>query len=221
MAAKTGPVLSRRGMLLAAFGSIVALAVSACNATPVVENPAGYPPIPRGRSAAPAPTPGGTVPTVVGVDQSPVASKEGSPQEEGGGLGAVGPASGSAGIYPAMGGAGSARAEPKPAASPTPQPIATVTISRERGFEPAQLTINRGDAVLWQNNGRTPQTVSGDPGLATDRGLVVLPPGAEPWTSPVLNNGSSYIHAFNVSGEYAYVSTTLEQQGTVGRITVR
>ena len=75
--------------------------------------------------------------------------------------------------------------------------------------------------MLWQNDDRSPQTVSGDPGLATDRSIVVLPPGAAPWTSPVLNSGSSYVHSFDVSGEYTYVSTTLERSGIVGRITVR
>jgi plastocyanin len=188
---------------------------------PAVENPAGYPPIPRGSAAAPAPTPGGVPPTVVGVEQSSATSKEGEPQEQGGALGAVGPASGSSGIYPAMGGAGTARAEPQPAASPTPQPVATVTISRERGFDPAQLTVNRGDAVLWRNDDRSPQTVSGDPGLATDRSLIVLPPGAAPWTSPVLDNGDSYVHSFDASGDYTYVSTSLERYGVIGRITVR
>ena len=110
---------------------------------------------------------------------------------------------------------------PKPTGGKAPRPVATVRISRERGFEPAQLTINRGDAVLWQNDDRSPQTVSGDPGLANDRSRVVLPTGAAPWTSPVLDNGNSYVHSFDVSGDYTYVSTTLERFGVVGRITVR
>jgi hypothetical protein len=37
----------------------------------------------------------------------------------------------------------------------------------------------------------------------------------------VLNHGSSYVQSFNVSGDYTYVSTSLERYGIVGRITVR
>src|SRR5215210_5178875 len=114
MVAATRPAPARRGMLLLALGCGVVLALGACRADPTVENPAGYPPIPRGRAAAPAPTPGGSVPTPAG---------------------AVGPVAGSSGIYETMSGAGSARFEPKPVVSPTPPPVATVTISRERGFE--------------------------------------------------------------------------------------
>jgi plastocyanin len=218
---ETKPASSQRGRLLLALGCGAALALGACRAEPVGENPAGYPPIPRGRAAAPAPTPGGPIPTVVGIGQSPGASKEGEEQRDTGGAGAVGPVAGSSGIYETMSGSGSASSEPTPVPTPTPRPVATVAISRERGFEPAQLTINRGDAILWRNDGRPPQTVTGDPALATDPSRVALPAGAEPWTSPALNHGDSYVRAFGVSGEYAYVSMPFERQGIVGRITVR
>jgi plastocyanin len=199
------------------------LALGACRAGPVIENPAGYPPIPQGRAAAPAPTPGGAVPTAVGVGRSPAASREGETDQGASAQGAIGPVAGNSGIYQAMGGAGSASFAPAPAATrvPTPQPVATVTISRERGFEPAQVTIDRGDAVLWRNDDRSPQTVTGDPALAVDRAHVALPAGARPWGSQVLNHGASYVQAFEVPGEYAYFSTSLERQGVVGRITVR
>ena len=100
-----------------------------------------------------------------------------------------------------------------------------MTISRERGFEPAAVTIGPGQAVVWRNDDRSPQTVTGDPALASDPSHVILPPGAAPWGSPVLNSGDSYVQVFDVPGEYVYFSVTLEvtleRQGIVGRVRVR
>jgi plastocyanin len=221
MVADSRPVRSRQGMFLLALACAVALALVACRAEPAAENPAGYPSIPRGRAAVPAPTPGGAVPTTVGIGRSPAVSKEGQGELAAGGSGAVGPVAGNSGIYEAMSGAGSVSLQPKPVATPSPQPVATVTISRQRGFEPGSLIINPGDAVLWRNDDRSPQTVTGDAVLASDRSHVALPAGARPWGSSVLNNGDTYVQTFDVSGEYAYFSMTLERQGVLGRITVR
>jgi plastocyanin len=197
------------------------LVLGACRAGPVADNPTGYPPIPRGSAAAPAPTPGGTAPIVVGLARSPAVSKEGQAQLAAGGAGATGPAAGNAGLYEASTGAGSASLQPAPTPAPTPQPAAAVTISRERGFDPAAVAISVGQAVLWRNEDRSPQTVTADPVLASDKSHVVLPPGAAPWGSSVLNPGDTYVQAFNAQGEYVYFSVTLEQQGVVGRVTVR
>ena len=62
---------------------------------------------------------------------------------------------------------------------------------------------------------------TGDPVLASDRSHVLLPSGAAPWGSSVLNYAATYIQAFDMRGEYVYFSVTLERQGIVGRITVR
>ena len=208
-------------VLSVALHGLVGLALGACRSGPVTDNPAGYPPIPRGSAAAPAPTPGGAAPTVVGLARSAAVSTEGQGQLAAGGAGAIGPAAGNAGIYEAFTGSGSASLQPAPAPVPTPRPAATVAISRERGFEPAAVTISAGEAVLWRNDDRSPQTVTGDPVLASDRSHVLLPSGAAPWGSSVLNYAATYIQAFDVRGEYVYFSVTLERQGIVGRITVR
>jgi plastocyanin len=215
------PVPSCPSRRLLGLGCAMALALCACRAEPAADNPAGYPPIPRGSAAAPAPTPGGAAPTVVGLARSPAASKEGQGQLAAGGAGATGPAAGNAGIYEAYTGAGSASLQPAPPPAPTPVPVATVTISRARGFEPATVAIAAGQAILWRNDDRSPQTVTGDPAVASDSGHVVLPAGAAPWGSSVLNSGDTYVQAFAVQGEYLYTSVTLERQGVVGRITVR
>jgi hypothetical protein len=88
----------------------------------------------------------------LGLARSPAVSREGQGQLAAGGAGAIGPVLGNAGIYEAYTGAGSASLQPAPPPEPMPQPAATVTISRERGFEPAAVTIGPGQAVVWRND---------------------------------------------------------------------
>jgi plastocyanin len=96
----------------------------------------------------------------------------------------------------------------------------TVVITPDFAFDPAEVTIRAGEAVEWRNEGRAPQTVTGDPGWAADNSLVILPEGAEPWDSGILNFGESFVQVFEIPGEYTYVSLPQEQNGMTGRVIV-
>jgi plastocyanin len=50
-----------------------------------------------------------------------------------------------------------------------------VTITPQGAFDPAQVRIASGQAVLWVNAGRTPQTVTFDPSHVAEPGQVQLP----------------------------------------------
>ncbi|MCA9878932.1 MAG: hypothetical protein KC442_14165 [Thermomicrobiales bacterium] len=100
-------------------------------------------------------------------------------------------------------------------------PAATVTLTPDFRFDPAQVTIRSGQAVQWINAGRSPQTVTGDPARVTDSAHVALPAGAAPWDSGVLNAGEPYVQIFAVPGDYTYVSIPQEQAGMTGHILVQ
>ena len=118
-------------------------------------------------------------------------------------------------------------APPQPMATPgtpvagTPTPAVTVTLTPDFRFDPAEVTIRTGQAVRWVNAGRSPQTVTGDPARAKDTSHVVLPSGAGPWDSGVLNAGEDFVHVFAVPGDYGYFSIPQEQAGMVGRVVVQ
>lgn len=109
---------------------------------------------------------------------------------------------------------------PAAAATPAATPAATVTLTPDFKFDPAQVTINKGETILWKNEGRSPQTVTDDPARAADKANAVLPNGAKPWDSGVLNYGETYTHTFDVPGDYVYFSMAKEKAGMVGKITV-
>ena len=56
-------------------------------------------------------------------------------------------------------------------------------------FSPAQITVNKGDTVVWTNNDTAPHTVTGDNG------------GPD---SPTLQNGATYSYTFNTAGTFPY-----------------
>ena len=96
----------------------------------------------------------------------------------------------------------------------------TVVVTPEFRFEPQEVRIRVGEAVEWRNEGRSPQTVSGNPGWAGEEGLVQLPEGAEPWDAGIINYGESVTHVFDVPGEYTYVSLPQAANGMTGRVIV-
>lgn len=200
--------LDRRGLLVGAGGLGVATAIGARLASlpQTVEaivraqaSPAAGTPVAQATPAwtpppipQPLPTVGGVPPTVIGAAPAPA-----SPVQS----------------------AATPGASPQPMA--TPAPVVTITLTPDFHFDPAEATIRAGQAVRWVNAGRSPQTVTGDPRLATDSSHALLPSGAQPWDSGVLNAGGAYVHVFDVPGNYAYFSIPQEQAGMVGRLVVQ
>lgn len=116
---------------------------------------------------------------------------------------------------------------PQPIASPqatpmaAPAPSATVMLTPDFKFDPAQVTITRGQTVKWTNQGRAPQTVTADPARAKDKSHAALPGGAKVFDSGVLNAGASFSRTFDVVGSYSYFSMPQEQNGMLGTVIVQ
>lgn len=173
----------------------------------------------------PLPPPGGPIVQVTGP--APKRSATGSNTES--------PASSSAaGASPQASSAGNSvissvnpGAPPQPVGSPqaspvaAPAPSATVTLTPDFKFDPAQVTIKQGQTVKWTNQGRAPQTVTADPARAKDKSHAALPGGAKPFDSGVLNAGASFSHTFDVAGSYSYFSMPQEQKGMLGTVIVQ
>lgn len=91
-------------------------------------------------------------------------------------------------------------------------------------FEPAEVTVKRGETITWVNNSPIPHTTTGDPDKnpvkKTRPELAHLPPGAEGWDSGLLNEGQSFSHTFTVAGEYKYFCIPHILSGMLGKITV-
>jgi plastocyanin len=96
-----------------------------------------------------------------------------------------------------------------------------VNISEVRGFDPPEVTIGPGQTVQWRNVGRSPQTVTCDPARISDKSSVILPPFAQPFDSGVINTNETFIHTFDVVGDYQYVSLPFETRHMVGRVSVQ
>ncbi|MGI8476155.1 MAG: cupredoxin domain-containing protein [Thermomicrobiales bacterium] len=117
------------------------------------------------------------------------------------------------------------------AASPTatrsnasPTPAAMVRMTAKIRFEPAELTIRAGDTVTWLNDGTIPHTTTDDPAqnpvAASHPEYALLPPGAAPWSSGLLQPGQTFSHAFTVPGVYRYFCIPHVLSGMRGMIAV-
>ncbi len=121
---------------------------------------------------------------------------------------------------------GTATPVASPAASPVASPVAAVTVKMtpQLRFEPAAVTITRGETITWANASPMPHTTTSDPAKnpvkATRPELAQLPPGAEGWDSGLLSEGESFSHTFTVAGEYAYFCIPHIMSGMLGKITV-
>lgn len=114
-----------------------------------------------------------------------------------------------------------------PMASPVASPVAAVTVkmTSQLRFEPAGVTIQRGETITWVNASPIPHTTTGDPEKnpvkETRPELAQLSPGAEGWDSGLLNEGQSFSHTFTVAGEYKYFCIPHVLSGMLGTITVQ
>ena len=96
-----------------------------------------------------------------------------------------------------------------------------IRMSDDMAFGPEHALINVGDTVVWIQEGALPHTTSNGPGKAAVTEHSLLPEGAAPWDSGLLDSGQRFSVVFDTPGEYTYLCTIHEAAGMVGRITVR
>lgn len=77
-------------------------------------------------------------------------------------------------------------------------------------FEPAMLTIHKGDTVEWRNTSLVTHTVTGK----------TAPKGAAAFDSGKIRAGGIYKHTFTVPGTYNYVCEIHDEHGMRGTIVV-
>ncbi|MFV2006188.1 MAG: plastocyanin/azurin family copper-binding protein [Longimicrobiales bacterium] len=99
--------------------------------------------------------------------------------------------------------------------------ILVIRMSDDMAFDPERAVINVGDTVVWIQEGVLPHTTSDGPGKAAVPDHALLPEGAEPWDSGLLDPGQRFSVVFDTPGEYTYLCTIHEAAGMVGRISVR
>ncbi len=98
---------------------------------------------------------------------------------------------------------GGGEAQPNAAAPPAPSEAAATTIDMvDLEFEPASLTVERGQTVTFVNRGKVTHNAKG-----------------KDFFSRVVEPGGSYSHTFNRSGTFTYVCTF--HPGMDGTVTVK
>ena len=88
-------------------------------------------------------------------------------------------------------------------------------------FVPQHPSVAIGDTVVWINAGAMPHTATDRPGTAGVEQHNVLPAGAEPWDSGLLEPGAQFRLVLTVEGEYTYLCYLHEAAGMIGYLTVR
>jgi len=91
--------------------------------------------------------------------------------------------------------------------------ITSVSI-QDNFYSPANITVARGQAVQWTNNGSHRHTVTSNPGRAG-----CTPRSAESFDSGELSAGATFKHTFNQAGTFAY-HCEIHRCAMVGTITV-
>lgn len=107
------------------------------------------------------------------------------------------------------------------AEAPT-EPVATATVEMtdEFMFEPAEIVLKAGGKVTWVNSSETTHTTTADRKKAADVANVELPPGAKPWNSGFMDAGDRFSLTFDKPGTYKYFCIPHEKVGMLGTIRV-
>ena len=96
-----------------------------------------------------------------------------------------------------------------------------IRMTDDMRFEPENPIVAVGDTVVWINVGAMPHTTTDEPGRASVPEHNVLPVGAAPWDSGLMEPQREFRAVFDRPGEYTYLCTLHEVMGMVGRVTVR
>ncbi len=95
-----------------------------------------------------------------------------------------------------------------------------VDMTMTLNFSPQTATIKAGQVVLWRNQSLFGHTVTFDRTKADNPNDVVLPAGAEPFSSGDIPPGETFAHKFTVPGTYRYICRKHEGQNMTGTIIV-
>ena len=120
---------------------------------------------------------------------------------------------------------GAATPGASPEASPKAMAEIIIAMTMSLTFDPAEITIPAGTTVTWNNASQMPHTATGDPDQnpvgQANPDYVLLPEGAEPWGSELLQPGETYSHRFDAPGEYRYICIPHVLSGMRGTIIVQ
>jgi plastocyanin len=96
----------------------------------------------------------------------------------------------------------------------------TIEMTADLVYSPAAATARVGQTVRWVNDSNIPHTVTADPDLAVNPQSVMLPAGAAPFDSGLIDPGGSYTRTFTVAGTYRYFCRPHEGAGMIATIVV-
>jgi len=88
-------------------------------------------------------------------------------------------------------------------------------------FEPAEVTVNVGDTVEWENVGNSVHHATDDHEMAIKGNDVESPVGTVAFDSGFMRPGETFTHTFSTPGVYRYVCVAHETSGMVGKVIVK
>jgi len=84
------------------------------------------------------------------------------------------------------------------------EPAVTVGMTNTMKFDADTVRINVGDMVEWKNSSLLAHSVTGDPAESSVEGSAVLPDGAKPFDSGMMDPEETFTHTFEVPCTYQY-----------------
>lgn len=105
--------------------------------------------------------------------------------------------------------------------APPTAPIGGVVAMGHMNFQPATITINAGEQVVWKNTSDLFHNVVEDSSKALNIFDVGLPINAAPFASRSMPPGAVFAHVFDKPGVYRYVCVLHESSGMKGTVIVR
>jgi plastocyanin len=108
-----------------------------------------------------------------------------------------------------------------PAARANEPAVVIKMIDVPASFEPAEVTINVGDTIRWENVGQSVHHAGSNPSTAINSSDVANPEGANFFDSGLVKPGESFSYTFTKPGTYKYVCIAHEGSGMLGQVTVR
>lgn len=88
--------------------------------------------------------------------------------------------------------------------SSSQEPAVTVGMTNTMKFDADTVRIKVGEMVEWNNSSLLAHSVTGDPAESSVEGSAVLPDGAKPFDSGMMDPEETFTHTFEVPGTYQY-----------------